>query len=176
MGGDKNKKSAQRISSASSESFPSTCHSPWKACLTFPHPRVLCLMWGCTLRAAGGKRTLGTRVPATCWGWGALSSRSSQSVHCLDTEAGRHRESNNYQGLNTPAETLAWWARELEGTPEWGPILNSDRGSLRKERQEEISRYTHVHKNPNDCFTLVSCKTLLLSVPRGQKSSRWSFN
>lgn len=150
-------KSLLRKQAQQAASFPSTSSCPWEARLTFPRPWALCLtrehagtrtVWGQPV----GTHTLGTPAPATCWGWEAFSSRSSQSAHCLDTEAGRHRESNNYQGLNTPPETLAWWARELEGIPEWGPILNSDRGSLRKEGQKEISRYTHVHTNPNNCY------------------------
>lgn len=79
-----------------------------------------------------GQPTLDTPVPTTCLGEAALSFHSSASARYWDTAAGRHRVSSNCRGTGTPAETLLWWAQEPEGTPGWGPILQSDGGSLRK--------------------------------------------
>lgn len=87
-----------------------------------------------------GQHTSDTPVPTTCLREAALSFHSLVSARYLDTEAGRRRESSSCQGTGTPVGTLQWWAREPEGTPEWGPILDSGWGSLRKEHREERTR------------------------------------
>lgn len=120
--------------------------------------------------AARVQHTLDTPAPTTCLRWAALSFHSLASVRYLNTAASRHRESSNCQATGTPAETLPWWAQELEGTPEWDPILNSDWVSLRKQTVRGDSKIKARFK----FFTLMHLFTL--SFMSRKHCARWPWS